>query len=87
MKVRFLLLSLFSATMTLLSASTAFADEPGADSVRTLPMITIYGKRPPLPSVVVEITRPTAAHEAGRAHDEMRNAWILASEPTALKNH
>jgi len=50
-------------------------------------MITIYGKRPPLPSVVVEITRPTAAREAGRAHDEMRNTWIVATEPAALKTH
>ncbi len=80
-------LSALFATGILLTVSSAFADEPPAPSVRTLPTITIYGKRPPLPSVVVDVTRPTAAHEAGKAHDEMRNAWLLKTEPAALKSH
>ena len=79
-------LSALFVTGILFTCSSAFADEP-SDNVRTLPMITIYGKRPPLPLVVVEITRPTAAHEAGQAHDEMRNAWLLKTEPAAMRNH
>ena len=79
------LLALSALCASLLFSASASADEPTIDNVKTLPMITIYGKRPPLPSVVVEITRPTAAHEAGRAHDEMRNAWLLKTEPAAMK--
>ena len=48
----------------------ASAEEP-APTVKTLKPVTIVG-RLNRPSVVIEITRPTAAHEAGAAHEASR---------------
>jgi hypothetical protein len=57
--------------------STARADD---ENVHTLPVITIYG-RPNRPSVVIELTRPTAARAAAAAHEEMKAALVAKTEP------
>lgn len=64
--------------------SIAAADEP-AGPVITLPVITVYGKRPAKPSMTIELTRPTAAREAGAAHEDLRKSLLEASMPAALK--
>jgi hypothetical protein len=73
-------LALIAALMTL--STSALADE--SEGVRTLPMITIYG-RAPKPSVVVEIRGPTAAREAGLAHEGLRDRLMAQSIPPALR--
>ncbi len=55
----------------------------GPDGVHQMKPITIYG-RPNMPSVVIELTRPTAAQAARAAHEEMRNAMIESLRPSTL---
>jgi hypothetical protein len=77
-----------AATLVLLSTlglSLVARADPSAtvDGVTYLPVITVYG-RPNRPSVVVELTRPTAASAARAAHEAMRVRLIQASEPATL---
>lgn len=65
--------------------SVASADEPSGDGVVQLPVITVYGKRPAKPSMTIELTRPTAAREAGAAHEGLRRSLLAASMPAALE--
>lgn len=65
--------SIAFATMISLPA-IASADET-AVTVTTLKPITIVG-RPNRPNVTIELTRPTAAHEAGAAHAAMRASLV-----------
>jgi hypothetical protein len=74
---------LVAGVVLALTPSLAFAD-PDVGSVRTLPVIVVYG-RAPKPSVVIELTRPTAAHEAGVAHEVLRTRLVEASAPPALR--
>lgn len=62
----------------MLLASPARADEPGPAT--TLPVTTIVG-RANRPNVTIVLARPTAAREAGAAHDAMRTAWLARTEP------
>jgi hypothetical protein len=71
----------------LLCSSLAYADsdqntEGGV--VHTIPIITVYG-RAPKPSVVIELSRPTAAHEAGSAHEYLRERLTAQSIPPGLR--
>jgi hypothetical protein len=54
-----------------------------ASADQTLPEIVVYGHRQ-MPSVVIELTRPTAAHEAGAAHEAFRREMLEKSRPPAL---
>jgi len=72
---------LAASALVLLSAAASADETPG---VYTTPVVTIYG-RPNKPSVVIELTRPTAAAAARAAHEGMRNAWLERSVPAALK--
>ena len=56
----------------LLVPAAAVAEEPAAPRVTTLKTIVIVG-RPDRPKVVIELTHPTAAHDASIAHDAMRS--------------
>jgi len=57
--------------------SSAFADE-------TLKEITVYGKRPARPSVIIELKRSTAAEAAGAAHESLRASLVEQSRPATL---
>ncbi len=64
--------ALVAASAVLFSAAPASADFPASpDGVTYLPVITVYG-RPNRPTVVIELTRPSASHEASAAHEDMR---------------
>ncbi len=75
-------LSLLALVAMVAVPSAAFAD---GDGVVNVPMITIYGKRPARPNVIIELTRPTAAQAAGAAHESLRDDLLKASMPSALK--
>ena len=75
-----LLVATLIATSALADASDAACD-PG---YQCLHPVTIYG-RPPKPIVVVELTRPTAAKEAGTAHEQMKLEWLKRAEPKTLR--
>jgi hypothetical protein len=66
-------------------ASLASADQTDGVGVYTMKPIVIVG-RPNLPSVVIELTRPTAAQAARSAHEEMRNAMIESLRPATLSH-
>jgi len=92
MKKSFAVLLGLAAVMVV--PSIASADEPSGPHVSvgseqkpvvTLPVITVYGKRPAKPSMTIELTRPTAAREAGAAHEDLRKSLLEASMPAALK--
>ena len=68
-----------------LSTSVASADEAAPQSVHVTKTVTVYGKRQ-LPSVVIEIARLSAAHEASVAHDSLRAALVEQSKPAALRD-
>jgi hypothetical protein len=93
--------ALFTVALSLASALVAvpaFADptapaaphpaagHAAAGSVRVLPEIVI-ACRAQRPTVVVVVTRPTAAHEAGAAHEVLREALVAQSEPVTPKAH
>ena len=67
-----------------LSASADPPAPPPAGKVTVLKTIVVYGKRQ-LPSVVIEIARLSAAHEASAAHDHLHNALVEASVPATLR--
>lgn len=64
-------------------AMPARADET-TPATTTLPTITIVG-RPARPNITVVLTRPTAAREAGAAHEAVRKALVEASVPATLR--
>lgn len=53
-------------------------------NVKVLKPTIVYGRRQ-MPSVVVEIQRLSAAHEAGVAHESLHNALVESSLPAALR--
>jgi len=67
--------------------SVAAADEttcePGFVCMKT---VIVYG-RAPKPLVVIELQHPSAAKQAGAAHEEMRAEWIQKLEPATLRQH
>ena len=75
--------ALLAVALTLVT-TTAFADDE-TPIVHTLKPVTIVG-RPNKPSVVIELTRPTAAQAARAAHEEFRSALIESLKPATLKN-
>ncbi len=72
----------------LLASGIASADDTSVTvngpGVITLPVCTIVG-RPDRPHVAIEVAKPTPAREAGAAHEAMRRAWLLRSEPAPLR--
>jgi hypothetical protein len=82
MKKAILILSLAAVP---LFATTASADDetPGSFTTKT---VVIVG-RPNKPSVVIELTRPTAARAAGAAHEELRQKMIESMRPVTLVSH
>jgi hypothetical protein len=77
--------ALLGAVAVVCVSSSASADpKAAADGVYTMPVITVYG-RAPKPLVVIEITRPTAAHEAGTAHQRLRDELAAELVPAALR--
>lgn len=84
-----LVLSAAAAALALpMLAVPALADPttaPAASAqVYVVPTVTVYG-RPAKPLVVVLVKRPTAAQEAGAAHEVLRETTLARSEPAALK--
>ncbi len=85
---RVLLVTFWLALLLPLIAVPALADPtatpvPGP-SVLVTPTITIYG-RPDRPQVIVLIKPPTAAHEAGAAHEVLRASLLVRAEPATLR--
>lgn len=76
--------SLAAVALSLVSVVASADETASAPKVYTTPVVTVYG-RPNKPSVVIELTRPTAASAARSAHEEMRNAWLEKSVPATLK--
>jgi hypothetical protein len=66
-----------------LSATTAFAD-PTVTVTFRMPERTIFG-RIEKPMVVIEVKTPTAASQAGAAHEALRASLMKQYEPAALK--
>jgi hypothetical protein len=86
----FAALSLASALVSLPALADPTAPAPAAHpgaghaSVHVLSEIVIHG-RAQRPTVVVVVTRPTASHEAGAAHEALREALVAQSEPVTPK--
>jgi hypothetical protein len=78
---------IFVLTLAAMWSLSGLASADGADGpgVFTMKPIIIVG-RPNLPSVVIELTRPTAAQSARAAHEEMRNAMIEKLRPATLSH-
>ncbi len=77
------LASAFVAVPALADPTAPAAPAPphqAAGAVRMMPTITVTG-RAQRPTVVVIVTRPTAAHEAGAAHEALREALVASTEP------
>lgn len=55
-----------------------------AATVYVVPTVTVYG-RAAKPLVVVIVKRPTAAQEAGAAHEVLRSAILDRSAPASLQ--
>ncbi len=70
------------AAAPLFAAAPAFADPtaPAPGHVHVMRTLVVTG-RAQRPAVVVVVTRPTAAHEAGAAHQAFREALLARSEP------
>jgi hypothetical protein len=83
MKLRTFVILVFAAVS--LVPFAAFADTSTADEagIHHLKPITIVG-RPNKPSVVIELTRPTAAAAARAAHEEFHAALIESLQPATL---
>lgn len=68
--------------------TAASASKPASSNapvqVYVVPTVTVYG-RAAKPLVVVVVKHPTAAQEAGAAHDALRTATLARSAPDALK--
>jgi len=73
----------FALCSTLAIPAVAAADTP-SPTTYTLKVVTVYGRRQ-LPSVVIEIARLSAAHEASVAHEELHRALLEQSMPPALR--
>ena len=73
-----------SLSLVSLSASADPPAPPPAGKVTVLKTIVVYGKRQ-LPSVVIEIARLSAAHEASEAHESLHAALVEQSVPAALR--
>jgi hypothetical protein len=67
---------------------TAAASKPASSAapvhVYVVPTVTVYG-RAAKPLVVVVVKHPTAAQEAGAAHETLRETNLTRSEPAALQ--
>jgi hypothetical protein len=65
-----------------LVATPAFADPtaPAPGHVHYMQTLVVTG-RAQRPAVVVVVTRPTAAQEAGAAHESLREALLAKTEP------
>lgn len=66
-----------------LADPTTTAATPGPQ-VYVVPTVTVYG-RAAKPLVVVIVKRPTAAQEAGAAHEALRETTLARSAPAALQ--
>jgi hypothetical protein len=68
--------------------TTAAASKPASSAtpvqVYVVPTVTVYG-RAAKPLVVVVVKHPTAAQEAGAAHESLRETNLARSEPAALR--
>ena len=82
MKHGVFLLTLLAASLVSLGASADGATVD-ADGVYHLKPITIVG-RPNKPSVVIELTRPTAASAARVAHEDFHVALLVSTQPATL---
>lgn len=78
---RLLALSIVFAAVGVSSA--VMADEKCEPGVICLKPYTVYG-RAPKPSVVIELQHPSAATQAGAAHDAMKEEWLKKLEPATL---
>ncbi|MGH7293413.1 MAG: hypothetical protein ACRELB_00700 [Polyangiaceae bacterium] len=72
------------ASVALLGAATASAD-PTVTTTMVLPSRTIFG-RLEKPMVVIVVKRPSAASQAGAAHEAMRTRLMKQYEPVALRS-
>ena len=79
-------LALLSASVILCKAGAASADDEACEpGVYCMKGITIYGRRPPKPMVVIELVRPTAASAAREAHEAMRAEWDKKLVPAPMR--
>lgn len=75
------------ACAALVVSSVASADEapPNPEGkVYVLKTVRVVGTRQ-MPSVVIEVARLSAAHEAGAAHEGLRRTLLEQSMPAAFK--
>jgi hypothetical protein len=85
--MRRVLVAIVAGAVLVTVAVRADADDEATAApgrVFTLPVVVVHG-RVPRPLVVIDLRQPTAAHEAGAAHDTMRDAWLRASVPATLR--
>ena len=84
-----LVLALAAASLALpMVAVPALADPPAAPpaaQVYVVPTVTVYG-RVPKPLVLIVVKRPTAAQEAGAAHETLQASTLARSEPASLQS-
>lgn len=82
--MRFHVFAFAALAAVLVLPEVARADDTGVVGIVTLPVLTIVG-HPDRPNVTIVLTKPTAAHEAGAAHEAMRRAWVARAEPATLR--
>ncbi len=76
-------LAAFAALSLFTFAASARADESAPQpNVQVVKPVTIYARHGSRPSVVVVLQRPSAAHEAGVAHESLRASLMQASAPS-----
>ena len=86
-----IVLALAAAALVLPAVAVpALADPPAAPAapspqVYVVPTVTVYG-RAQKPLVVVVVKHPTAAQEAGAAHETLRATTLARSEPASLQS-
>ena len=75
-----------SCAMSIPAIATADDAVPAAPApaVTVTKEVKVVGHRL-LPNVIVELTRPTAAHEAGAAHEFLRAALLSRTAPASLR--
>jgi hypothetical protein len=88
--VKRLVLGLAAASLLLpILAVPALADPPAVSApgpeVYVVPTVTVYG-RPQRPLVAIVVKHPTAAQEAGAAHESLRASTLARSEPASLQS-
>ncbi len=81
---RALVLAVTAASLFL--SSSVMADETCERGFVCIKPVTVYG-RAPKPLVVIELQHPSAAKQAGAAHEDMRAEWIEKLEPATLRQH